>query len=101
MLPAIYIIGCGGTIAGRAASQSELIGYQAGEVSIDDLIQSVPEMTSYASIRGEQFCNIDSSSMTEELLLPLNGAILLGEILACIVCAILEYLLTNGRRNDV
>ena len=71
MLPAVYIIGCGGTIAGRAASQSELIGYQAGEVSIDDLIQSVPQMTDYASIRGEQFCNIDSSSMTEELLLQL------------------------------
>lgn len=43
---------------------------------------------------------ISLGMMTEELLLPLNGAILLGEILACIVCAILEYLLTNGRRND-
>ena len=71
----IYIIGCGGTIAGRAGAADELLGYQAGEVSVAELIASVPALAEYASIAGEQYCNIDSSSMTEELLTGLSARI--------------------------
>ncbi|MCI1750983.1 asparaginase [Megasphaera cerevisiae] len=70
-LPNVYIIACGGTIAGKAASAEDLTGYKAGEVTIDELLRSVPQIEQYAGVQGEQFCNIDSSNMTEQLWLAL------------------------------
>lgn len=67
----VHIIACGGTIAGKADSEKELIGYKAGELTIEELLQSVPEVTEYADITGEQFCNMDSTNMTEDLWLRL------------------------------
>lgn len=67
----IYVIACGGTIAGKAASAEDLTGYTAGEATIDELLAAVPEMARYADVQGEQFCNIDSSNMTESLWLAL------------------------------
>ena len=67
----IYVIACGGTIAGKAASAEDLTGYTAGEATIDELLTAVPEMARYADVQGEQFCNIDSSNMTESLWLAL------------------------------
>ena len=67
----IRIIATGGTIAGRAASSTQLTGYTAGTYSIEDLLSSVPALSDIAHISGEQLCNIDSSSLTDELLLRL------------------------------
>lgn len=67
----IYIIACGGTIAGKAASAEDLTGYKAGEATIEELLAAVPEVISYADVQGEQFCNIDSSNMSEALWLAL------------------------------
>ncbi len=67
----IYIIACGGTIAGKAASPEDLTGYTAGEATIDELLAAVPEIAQYADVQGEQFCNIDSSNMSEALWLAL------------------------------
>lgn len=67
----IYIIACGGTIAGKAASADDLTGYKAGEMTIDELLDAVPQARKYAAISGEQFCNIDSSDMTEALWIAL------------------------------
>ena len=44
----IYIIACGGTIAGKAASAEDLTGYKAGEATIEELLAAVPEITQYA-----------------------------------------------------
>ena len=73
-LPNIYIVACGGTIAGRAASEEDLTGYTAGAATIDEVLQAVPAVHQYARIRGEQFCSIDSSDMSEELWLALAAA---------------------------
>ena len=67
----IKIIATGGTIAGRAASSTQLTGYTAGAYSVEDLLSSVPALGDIAHISGEQLCNIDSSSLTDELLLRL------------------------------
>lgn len=67
----IRIIATGGTIAGKAASSTQLTGYTAGAYSVEDLLSSVPALGEIADISGEQLCNIDSSSMTDELLLRL------------------------------
>lgn len=71
----IYVLACGGTIAGKAGSGTELIGYQAGEMSVQDLLQAVPQISDYANVQGEQVCNIDSTDMSESLWLELAGRI--------------------------
>lgn len=67
----IHIIACGGTIAGKAPSEEELIGYHAGELTIEELVDTVPGLSACADITGEQLCNIDSSDMSEALWLQL------------------------------
>lgn len=67
----IYIIACGGTIAGKASSPEDLTGYKAGEATIEELLAAIPEITQYADVTGEQFCNIDSSNMSESLWIAL------------------------------
>lgn len=67
----IKILATGGTIAGKAASSTQLTGYTAGAYSVDDLLASVPALGELAQISGEQLCNIDSSSITDALLLRL------------------------------
>ncbi|MFR7417686.1 asparaginase [uncultured Megasphaera sp.] len=63
----IYVLACGGTIAGKAASADDLTGYEAGKTSIGELLDAVPAIHDYADVKGEQFVNIDSSDMTEAL----------------------------------
>lgn len=67
----IKILATGGTIAGKAASSTQLTGYTAGAYSVDDLLASVPALGELAQISGEQLCNIDSSRITDALLLRL------------------------------
>lgn len=67
----IKILATGGTIAGKAASSTQLTGYTAGAYSVQDLLGSVPALNDLANITGEQVCNIDSSSLTDALLLKL------------------------------
>ena len=69
--PRIHIIACGGTIAGKAATDADLISYKAGELTVQELLESVPELKKHGEITGEQLCNIDSSNMTEALWLAL------------------------------
>ena len=63
----IYVLACGGTIAGKAKSADDLTGYEAGKTSIGELLDAVPAIGDYADVKGEQFVNIDSSDMTEAL----------------------------------
>ena len=67
----IVILATGGTIAGKAASGTQMTGYTAGAYSVADLLAGVPELGKLAHISGEQLCNIDSSSITDALLLRL------------------------------
>ena len=67
----IVILATGGTIAGKASSGTQMTGYTAGAYSVADLLAGVPELGELAHISGEQLCNIDSSSLTDALLLRL------------------------------
>lgn len=62
----VDIIATGGTIAGRAASAAATVGYKAGELTVGQLIASVPGLDKLANLSGEQLCNIDSKDMQEE-----------------------------------
>ena len=69
--PHVYIIATGGTIAGQAASASATVGYKAGELTVAQLIASVPGLERLADLSGEQLCNIDSKDMQESIWLQL------------------------------
>lgn len=73
--PNVLILGTGGTIAGRAQSNTEMTGYKAGELGIQTLIDAVPEMLEIANVSGEQFCNIGSFDMTWDIILSLSKKI--------------------------
>jgi L-asparaginase type II len=61
----------GGTIAGSSASSTDSTGYKAGTTGVDDLLAAIPELGALARITGQQFAQIDSSDLTDEILLGL------------------------------
>lgn len=67
----VHIIATGGTIAGRADSAAATVGYKAGELTVEQLIASVPGLEKLANLSGEQLCNIDSKDMQEAIWLQL------------------------------
>lgn len=71
----IRIIATGGTIAGTADTAAETSEYQAGNLRIEEIIRSVPGICSCAELSAEQFCNIDSRDMTEDILLRLANRV--------------------------
>lgn len=58
----VVVLGTGGTIAGRAASASDSVGYRAGEVGVDALIAAVPALAAWP-IEAEQVAQLDSKDM--------------------------------------
>ena len=58
----IVILGTGGTIAGRAESALDNVGYQAGAVAVAGLVQAVPALQDQA-IEAEQVAQLDSKDM--------------------------------------
>ena len=64
MTKKIAIIGTGGTIAGQGASDTDLTGYTAGVLPLEEIISSVPGVRDYGPFVCNQFCNIESSDIT-------------------------------------
>ncbi len=58
-LPSITILATGGTIAGSERS-SVSSAYTSGTVTVDILLQAVPEVNNLAVIKGEQISEIGS-----------------------------------------
>lgn len=77
----VIILGTGGTIAGKAGSNTEMTGYKAGEIGIQSLIDAVPEILNVANVSGEQFCNCGSFDLTWDIVLALGKRVnqLLGQ----------------------
>ncbi|CVI63748.1 asparaginase (plasmid) [Agrobacterium leguminum] len=64
ILPHIAVVATGGTIAGSGATRTQMTGYKAGSVMVENLIASVPEIGQIANIHGEQFLQIGSNEIT-------------------------------------
>lgn len=79
-LPHIVVLATGGTIAGAAPSNTQTIDYKAGELTVQTLIDAVPELKNIAQIDGEQITNIDSKNMTSDIILLLSNRV--NELLA-------------------
>jgi len=58
----VVILGTGGTIAGRAASSSDNIGYTAAQVGVQELLAAVPGLQGQSLI-AEQVAQLDSKDM--------------------------------------
>lgn len=56
------MLGMGGTIAGRAQQAGDNLGYEAGQVPVEALLQGLPVMQGLA-LRVEQVAQIDSKDM--------------------------------------
>ncbi|CAI8506667.1 unnamed protein product [Hanseniaspora opuntiae] len=73
-LPKIKVIGCGGTIASVGSNSSETAGYKIG-LTINDLLERLPDLSKVCQIDYEQVCNIDSKEMNEENLMKVYKCI--------------------------
>ena len=71
----IVILGTGGTIAGRAASASDNIGYTAAELGIDQLIAAIPAMAEAGPVLTEQVAQLDSKDMSFAVWAQLAGRV--------------------------
>ncbi|MGB5988577.1 MAG: L-asparaginase 2 [Marinifilaceae bacterium] len=69
-LPKVTIIATGGTIAGSGTSKIQT-NYTAGVVTIDKLINAVPEVMKLAEIKGVQISSIGSQDMNDVVWLKL------------------------------
>lgn len=61
----IAIIATGGTIAGSGEKGKTAV-YHAGEIDIDSIINTIPEINDIALLKTYQLMNIDSNEMTKE-----------------------------------
>lgn len=61
----IMIVATGGTIAGVGASGKSAT-YQAGEIDISSIIDSIPALSEIANLKATQFLNVDSNEMNNE-----------------------------------
>jgi len=60
----IVILGTGGTIAGRAASATDNIGYTAAQVGVAELLAAIPALAQAGTVLTEQVAQVDSKDMT-------------------------------------
>ena len=61
----IAIIATGGTIAGTGQKGKTAV-YHAGEIDIDSIIETIPEINEVAVLKTFQLMNIDSNEITKE-----------------------------------
>ena len=58
----LVVLATGGTIAGRAASAQDNVGYRSAQLGVADLLQAVPGAAALA-VEGEQVAQLDSKDM--------------------------------------
>ena len=73
-LPHIVVLGTGGTIAGVEAGDGSL-GYDAGAIGIDALLEGVPGLAKLARLSGKSIATIGSQDMDDALWLELAGEV--------------------------
>lgn len=71
----ILVLGTGGTIAGAAASSTNTLSYQAGVLSIEQILAEIPSLQDIADVSARQIAQVDSSDMTHAIWLALSEEI--------------------------
>lgn len=70
----IVILATGGTIAG-VGEKGKNVGYESGTLTVDQLVDDVPEIGDVAPIEVAQVCNVNSDDITSEIWLDLADEI--------------------------
>lgn len=73
-LPHVVVLATGGTIAGSAPTDGS-VGYNAGTLAIDTLLEAVPEAKDLARLTGHQIASIGSQDMNDEVWFKLARAV--------------------------
>lgn len=68
-LPNITIFATGGTIAGASLNHHDTSTYQIGSLGFQNLIDSVPNLTTISNVKGVQIANVGSHDIRTELLI--------------------------------
>ena len=63
VLPNVRVIATGGTIAGVQDAPGTLGDYRSGTRTVNEIVQSVPELSRFAQIETEQFSNVPSNEI--------------------------------------
>ena len=87
--PHVHILAMGGTIAGVAPRADQMSGYKAGSLTVQTLIDAVPELNDIADVTGEQVCAIGSQNLNDSDLIRLakctNDALAAPDVTAVVV----------------
>lgn len=70
----IAIVATGGTIAGTGA-QGKTVAYHAGEMAVNEIIDSIPMIREVANIKEYQLMNVDSNEMNPQRWITLSNHI--------------------------
>jgi L-asparaginase len=62
----LAVLATGGTIAGRAATPSDTVGYTAAQLGVEALVASVPSLAEW-DVVTEQVAQVDSKDMTFDI----------------------------------
>ncbi|AET41462.1 asparaginase ASP1 Ecym_8176 [Eremothecium cymbalariae DBVPG len=73
-LPKIKILGTGGTIASKGVFGYQTAGYHI-DLTIQDLLAAIPDISNVCQIEYEQLCNVDSKEIDEVAMLKIYRAI--------------------------
>jgi L-asparaginase len=74
-LPLIWVLSTGGTIAGTAASATDLQNYKAGSLPGEALVSAVPQIKQVADVKVEQIVNVASQDLTLDNWITLSSRI--------------------------
>lgn len=74
-LARVKVLGTGGTIAAKGSSATQTAGYQV-DLSIEDLVSQIPDLSSICALEYEQILNVDSKEIMPHHLLLLHKEIL-------------------------
>lgn len=69
--PNLNIYATGGTIAGTSSSSTDTSKYSVAKLSVDKLIEGVPELKQIANVKGYQVASVDSNDINPDILLKL------------------------------
>lgn len=72
--PKVLILATGGTIAGSAKTGVQS-GYTSGQVTIDAMVNAIPDALKVADIKGEQIANVGSQDMSFEIMMKVANRI--------------------------
>ncbi|CDO93849.1 unnamed protein product [Kluyveromyces dobzhanskii CBS 2104] len=61
-LPRVKILGTGGTIASKGSKSSDTAGYHV-DLTINELLEAIPDIGGVCEIEYEQLCNLDSKEI--------------------------------------